>query len=80
MNLFKLFKDVIYPNEKIWPCGYSINQVKEILQTQTHCGIYWHIKAKYKNNIVSIIMIGNECLFYNLISGLGYRTDEDSCG
>jgi len=59
----------------IRPCGFSINQIKQTLEKQSHCGKYWGMKAYVIKSIVIIKMEGNELLTYDYNTGEGIRTD-----
>lgn len=80
--IFSLFTKSFVETNKVWPCGFTIKQVKEILETQSHCGKYWNIKSTYNSiqKCVEINMPENEGLFYNLLTGKGYRKDYDFDG
>lgn len=71
-----------YKKFKRYPCGYTISQVKKILETKTNCGKYGNIKSRAHvlKGTVEIVMSGVESIIYDLYTGNGWSTDEDFDG
>lgn len=64
-----------------WPGGKSIRSFMRELENDTHCGVYWGVKAKWSifgtRKIVYIHMPGNEYVYIDLITGERFRYNED---
>lgn len=62
-----------------FPCGKTVREVKRLLETTTHCGVYWEIEARYsaKTNVVYVEMEGNEFVSFHMETGKRTRIDYD---